>query len=88
MPFYDYRCQKCGDVQEKFVQTYSEAPASMKCEACQEGIMTKCLSAPTVRFGGNGYYETDEKPKNKQRFIAEGCSTPAGCGKGACGTTD
>lgn len=70
MPFYDYRCQKCGHTKEEFVLTYSEAPELMHCSACQANTMAKCVSAPTVRFSGGGYYETDEKPKKDQRFIA------------------
>ncbi len=82
MPIYQYRCQECGHEMEA-LQKMSDLPLT-DCEACkQTNSLEKCITAPSIRLSGSGYYETDEKPKNKQRHIASSANEapcqPAGC---------
>ena len=72
MPIYEYCCQdpKCAN-QIEVLQKISDAPL-LECDLCKKPSLQRCISAPRVRFSGGGYYETDEKPKAKQRHIATG----------------
>lgn len=93
MPIYQYRCKECGHEIE-ILQGVNE-PLLTDCTACAKGLgrLEKCITAASVRFAGGGYYETDEKPKSKQRNIASGNDSEkslekkASCNKGGCGTT-
>ncbi len=88
MPIYQYRCLDCGAEQELLLKV-DETP-STPCEACQSVLLEKCVTAPRFRLKGEGYYETDEKSKAKQRNVAsslnEGESKAAApsCQKAAC----
>lgn len=42
-----------------------------KCPECHQESLERKVSAPRFRLGGTGWYETDEKPKSKQRNIAK-----------------
>ena len=69
MPIYQYRCQKCLKMIE-VIQKISDAPLK-DCEQCHsQNTLEKCITASRFRLSGGGYYETDEKPKEKQRYIA------------------
>jgi len=66
MPIYEYRCTVCcheKEILHGMNQTITEG-----CPKCG-GSLERLISAPSVRFAGQGYYETDEKPKSKQRNI-------------------
>jgi len=52
----------------EFLQKIDEAPKE-ECPKCQANALRRCISAPSVRLSGGGYYETDEKPKDKQRNV-------------------
>lgn len=67
MPIYDYRCRACQFEIEVLQKATDESLKT--CPSCQKETLFKCVSAPSVRFSGGGYYETDEKPKDKQRHI-------------------
>lgn len=56
MPLYEYRCKKCGHHFEK-IQSYS-APDAKECPVCG-GQVERLISAPSFRFKGSGWYETD-----------------------------
>jgi len=85
MPIYQYRCKDCGREQEA-LQKMQEPPL-VQCDACQQPSLEKCLTAPSVRLSGGGYYETDEKPKAKQRHIATS-SNESPCQESACKVKD
>ena len=80
MPNYDYECQKCGDVFEKF-QTMTENHLK-SCPKCG-GAVKRLIGVGTgVIFKGSGFYETDYKKSSSP----EGCSKP-GCGSSSpCGS--
>ena len=57
MPFYDYECPKCSNVQEES-HLMKESP-TIKCEKCKTK-MNKCLSKPQINMGehpGSGLHE-------------------------------
>jgi putative FmdB family regulatory protein len=87
MPIYQYRCLECGH-EEEVLQKISE-PLLTDCGQChKKNSLEKCVTAPRFRLNGSGYYETDEKPKAKQRYLAKESDTatpaekPSGCNKG------
>mgnify|MGYP003625939482 CR=1 FL=1 len=66
MPIYEYRCTVCRH--QKEILHGINHPATEVCPKCGEAL-ERLISAPSVRFAGQGYYETDEKPKDKQRNV-------------------
>lgn len=64
MPFYDYKCEACGESSE-FRQRIYEGH-KRKCPKC---LKLKLRRVPTtgvrVIFKGSGFYETDYKRKGK-----------------------
>lgn len=69
MPIFDYYCTHCHHTVE-ILQKLND-PNALACPACGEQKLAKKLSAPSVRLAGTGWYETDEKPKEKQRNIVQ-----------------
>lgn len=71
MPIFEYECEKCAqrtEVLQRLNQTIEEVCP----KGCPNGCghtLKRLVSAPRVRFSGTGYYETDEKPKDKQRNV-------------------
>lgn len=87
MPLYDYRCKDCGHEMEVLQKIQDLAPP---CEACHQNSLERCVTSAQMRFKGNGYYETDEKPQDKRRYISssESCTTSKGsCHQGRCKNT-
>ncbi|HSR52446.1 MAG TPA: zinc ribbon domain-containing protein [Acidobacteriota bacterium] len=62
MPLYEYRCKDCHQTIE-LIQKVSDPPP----EACPQcgGTLEKLLSAPAIRFKGEGWYITDYSDKGK-----------------------
>lgn len=69
MPIFDYYCTHCHHRVE-ILHKLSDSQA-LNCPACNEPKLVRQLSAPRVRLAGTGWYETDEKPKDKQRNIVQ-----------------
>lgn len=89
MPIYEYHCKKCG-VDQEFLLKIDELPAACENPQCGSSELEKCVTAPRFRLKGQGYYETDEKAKSKQRYIAGGNETESAsssCSKAACDHT-
>ena len=72
MPIYEYRCTACR-YEDEFLHGV-EQKLEARCPECG-GEFERLISAPSVRFAGQGYYETDEKPKDKQRNVIRSEST-------------
>jgi len=63
MPTYDYECQSCGNVFEKFHSM--TARPRVKCPQCG-GRAKKMLGAGAgIIFKGSGFYETDYRRKRE-----------------------
>jgi|GEM_PF-2559460 putative FmdB family regulatory protein len=69
MPIYDYQCGSCQH-QLEVIQKITADPLT-QCPACQQSTLVKQMSATRFRLGGSGWYESDEKPKDKQRYRTE-----------------
>lgn len=88
MPIYEFRCNECGHLEELLLKV-DELPQSA-CGQCHSHALQKCVTAPRFRLKGQGYYETDEKAKGNQRYIASSSndapetSKAPSCQKAAC----
>lgn len=55
MPLYEYRCQVCGELEEK-IQSYA-APTEHDCPKCGlQGGMTRQISKVAFNMSGGGWY--------------------------------
>jgi len=61
MPFYEYQCEKCGEIYEIFIRSSEDAPE--QCEVCG-GRLHKIISLSTFHLKGSGWYMTDYTKKN------------------------
>ena len=52
MPIYEYVCQDCSQVFEKFFRSMHRVPAGIECPACQSNAVQRLVSAPAVRTAG------------------------------------
>ncbi len=62
MPTYEYECQKCGHVFEKF-QSMSD-PRLKRCPECRGAVKRLLGSGAGILFKGSGFYETDYRSEN------------------------
>jgi putative FmdB family regulatory protein len=70
MPFYEYKCAKCGHALEA-LQRLSDRPLR-KCPDCGKPALKKLISQPVFRLKGSGWYETDFKSdKEGKRNLAD-----------------
>lgn len=79
MPIFEYECTVCKDRSEvlhRLSQPLEEVFPGGCANGCGQTLV-RLVSAPRVRFSGSGYYETDEKPKEKQRNVVTKDDTPA-----------
>jgi len=68
MPLYEYRCQACGELEEK-IQPYA-APTQHDCPKCgSEGGMQRQISQVAFNLTGGGWY--------KQGYSDKGAAAPA-----------
>jgi putative FmdB family regulatory protein len=61
MPIYEYQCDACGQVVERW-QNISDAPLT-GCAACG-GSLHKIISSCAFHLKGSGWYVTDYAGKN------------------------
>lgn len=59
MPTYEYECQECGYLFEKF-QSMTAKPLR-KCPKCNGKVQRLISTGAAVIFKGSGFYETDYK---------------------------
>jgi len=70
MPFYEYRCERCGHELEA-LQKLSDAPL-VDCPECAQLALKKLISAAGFRLKGGGWYETDFKGGQKRNLHESG----------------
>lgn len=60
MPVFDFKCPKCGTIEEKilFLNEHKE----IMCKKCKVK-MKKQMPSPKLIFKGKGFYENDYKNK-------------------------
>jgi len=84
MPLYEYRCEACGQPEEKLESL--SAPDTHACPACEaaEG-MKRQVSVSAFTLAGGGWYKssasepvasTPEAPKSGHGCAAGGCGCP------------
>ena len=65
MPTYEYECQRCRKIVEKF-QSMTE-PAMKKCPSCG-GLVKRLIGAGGgILFKGSGFYQTDYRSENYKK---------------------
>ncbi len=81
MPLYEYRCEGCGQSEEKLESL--SAPEVHACPACQapEG-MRRQLSVAAFSLSGGGWYKG---AASEPTAAAEAPKSSHGCGAGGCG---
>lgn len=70
MPVYDYKCQKCGKVFEKFWRTLAAA-GSVKCEKCGSASVEKLITCCAVSSGG----KSEGAGSSKSSHSCSSCSS-------------
>ena len=85
MPLYEYRCDACGQSEEKLESL--SAPTAHGCPACgaQEG-MQRQLSVAAFTLSGAGWYKgAASEPATSPAPAAEAPKSAHGCASGGCG---
>lgn len=86
MPLYEYRCQVCGELEER-IQSYS-APTEHDCPKCGTSAgMTRQISTVAFNLSGGGWYAQGYSdkggPSREAAPPAKEATPPAG--GGCCG---
>ncbi len=85
MPLYEYRCEACGQPEEKLESL--SAPESHACPACGvDGGMKRQLSVAAFSLAGGGWYKgaaSDPAPSSEVK--TETPKSGHGCAAGGCG---
>ena len=79
MPFYEYRCERCGHEMEA-LQKISDSPL-VDCPECGQAALRKLISAAGFRLKGGGWYETDFKGGKKKNLHESGDKKEGGPSK-------
>ena len=80
MPFYDFRCERCGHVEEFLLAI--DAPGPAVHEGCGGGL--ERVYAPTsIHFKGSGWAKLDRRGQ-----AGNAGGTPAGDSAGNSGSTE
>jgi len=78
MPTYEYECQRCGHVFERF-QRMTEEPLK-RCPQCRGKVKRLIGSGAGIIFKGSGFYETDYRSEEYKRK-AKSDAAPSGGGE-------
>jgi putative FmdB family regulatory protein len=70
MPTYEYECDACGHIFEKF-QSITAKPVR-KCPECNGHVRRLIGAGSGVIFKGSGFYETDYKRKRTGAAASNG----------------
>jgi len=70
MPIYEFECSACGDRFERLQKLSDPDPET--CPQCGAGGVRRCVTAPSFRLAGSGWYETDfKKDGDRKRNLAD-----------------
>ena len=79
MPTYEYECQKCSHVFEKF-QSIKDEPLK-RCPECRGKLKRLFGTGAGIIFKGSGFYQTDYRPDSyKKAAQAESKASEASSG--------
>ncbi len=71
MPIYEFECLSCEKRFDRLQKLSDPDPTS--CPNCSTPQIRRCVTAPTFRLAGSGWYETDFKgDKDKKKNLATG----------------
>jgi putative FmdB family regulatory protein len=65
MPTYEYECQRCGHVFERF-QSMKDEPLK-RCPECRGKVKRLIGAGAGIIFKGSGFYETDYRSDEYRR---------------------
>jgi putative FmdB family regulatory protein len=70
MPIYEFECATCGEHFDRLQKLSDPDPDA--CPHCGATGVRRCLTAPSFRLSGSGWYETDfKKDGDKKRNLVE-----------------
>lgn len=67
MPTYEYECERCGRVLEKF-QRITDAPLK-RCPLCRGKVNRRIGTGAGVIFKGSGFYCTDYRSESYKKAV-------------------
>ena len=70
MPIYAFECADCGHAFDRLQKLSDPDPAA--CPDCGAAAVRRCLTAPSFRLAGSGWYETDFKKDGKRNLAEKG----------------
>lgn len=73
MPIYEYRCESCGNVFDKFVRRRGNDPD--ECPECSSEEIDRLISNTSFKLKGSGWYETDYARKENGSSSSSGSSS-------------
>jgi len=75
MPFYDFKCKKCGNIKNDIIKHVDNLTPEI-CDVCGEN-MEIIIGAPFMKLVGNGWTKQRkwENPKTKKENINESSTT-------------
>jgi putative FmdB family regulatory protein len=87
MPTYEYKCEKCGKIFEKFQNISAEPLTRCIFEGCG-GTVTRLVSGGAgFLFKGSGFYQTDYRSESyKKKAQAESGSSGSSSSSGTSAT--
>jgi putative FmdB family regulatory protein len=74
MPIYEFRCTRCGSIQE-FLVTGSSAQIEMKCKECQGDELERVLSRVSYAMGTSNGETASPSVTTKTCGPGKSCST-------------
>ena len=70
MPIYEFECTTCSTRFDRLLKLSDPNPA--ECPECGNSTIKRCLTAPSFRLSGSGWYETDfKKDTDKKRNLVD-----------------
>ena len=70
MPIYEFECTTCGQHFDRLQKLSDPDPDA--CPQCGAPGVRRCLTAPSFRLSGSGWYETDfKKDGDKKRNLVD-----------------
>ena len=70
MPIYAFECAACGHDFDRLQKLSDPDPSA--CPECGAASVRRCLTAPSFRLAGSGWYETDFKKDGKRNLAEKG----------------
>jgi putative FmdB family regulatory protein len=80
MPTYEYKCEKCGYVFEKFQSITAEPLKTCRKEGCGGAVHRLFSGGGGFLFKGSGFYSTDYRSESYKKGAKSdtGASSPSG----------